>query len=154
MFSLIILSVSVLLLLQFRPLINRGPVETRVMELPDFQQMEIDIPYNVFLVEGEVNSIVMEGPGKEIEQIFFEVKDTLLNIRHKHKKWLRDGMSRIVNYRSDINVYVTVKDLSQINVTSSKAFSIKKKGDDDLVGWIIRKTRKAWNTSPWKIYYV
>ena len=151
MYSLIILSVSVLLLLQFRPMINKGPVETRVMELPDFQQIEIDVPYNVFLVEGEVNSIVVEGPQREIEQIFYELKDTLLNIQYKQKKWLRDGISKIINYQSDINVYVTVKDLSQINVTSSRAFSIKKKGNNDPIGWIIQTGRKS---SPWKISYV
>jgi len=151
MYSLIILSVSVLLLLQFRPMINKGPVETRVMELPDFQQIEIDVPYNVFLVEGEVNSIVVEGPQREIEQIFYELKDTLLNIQYKQKKWLRDGISKIINYQSDIYVYITVKDLSQINVTSSRAFSIKKKGNNDPIGWILQTGQKA---SPWKIYYV
>ncbi|MFC2126335.1 GIN domain-containing protein, partial [Bacteroidota bacterium] len=154
LFSLIILSISVLLLLQFRPIIKKDPVETRVMELPDFQRLEIDVPYNVFLVEGEVNSIVVEGPGKEIEQIFYEMKDTLLNIQYRQNQWLKDWITQVINYQSDINVYVTVKDLSQINVTSSKAFSIKKKVDGDPIGWIIKTTQKVWNASHWKIYYV
>ncbi len=154
LFLLITLSVSVLLLMQFKPTINKGPIQTKVMELPDFRQMEIDVPYNVFLVEGEVNSMVVEGPVKEIGRIFFEMKDTVLNIQHRQNQWLQDWFANLINLRGEINVYVTVKDLSQINITSSKAFSIHKKSKGDPIGWIINTTRKVWNVSSRRIYNV
>ena len=154
LFFLITLSVSVLLLMQFRPTINKSPIKTKVMELPDFQQLEIDIPYNVFLVEGEVNSIVVEGPVKEISRIFYEMKDTVLNIQHRQNQWLHDWIANLVNFRNEINVYVTVKDLSEINVTSCRAFSIQKKSENNPIGWIINTTRKVWEESYRKINHV
>ena len=48
-------------------------------------------------------------------QIFYEMKDTVLNIQHRRNSWLHDWVVNLINYRSDINVYVTVKDLLKLN---------------------------------------
>ena len=39
---------------------GEGLVQIRMMGLPDFLQSEVDIPYEVFLMEGEMNSLVVE----------------------------------------------------------------------------------------------
>ena len=154
LFLLITLTISVLLFIQFNPINKKSAVETRVIELPDFQKMEIDLPYNVFLIEGKANSMVVQGPVQDISRIFYEIKDAELNIRHKRPQWIKNWVKRLIYFRSDIKIYVTVKDLSQINVTSSKAFSIRKKIPGDPVGWLLNTSRKVWKASSKSFQYV
>jgi len=136
-FLIVILVVSGLLLFQFYPILKKDPVQTRVLELPEFQQLEVDIPYNVFLVEGETNSLVVEGPEKAVSDIFYEFSDTILNINHKRNKWIREWLVWLGMYEMEINVYITAKDISLINVTNPEIYSIQKSYREDPASRVI-----------------
>lgn len=132
-FFIVILFIFGLLLFQFYPMIDMGPVKTRVMELPDFQQLDVDIPYNVFLVEGEMNTLVVEGPENTVSSIFYEFNDTVLNINHKPSRWVQGWLNWILRNRKEINVYITAKDLSLINVMNPEIYSIQRSCEDSPV---------------------
>ena len=151
-FFIVILFVFGLLLFQFYPMIEKGPVKTRVMELPDFQQLEVDIPYNVFLVEGEMNSLVVEGPENAVSSIFYEFNDTVLNINHKRSRWVLGWLNWIVRNRKEINVYITAKDLSLINVMNPEIYSIQRSCDDGPVSRVIITSFK-WPGNPYVELY-
>ena len=136
-FLIVVLVVFGLLLYQFYPIMKKGPIQTKVLELPEFQELEVDIPYNVFLVEGEMNSLVVEGPEKAVSNIFYEFNDTILNISYKRSKWIREWLALVGMFEMEINVYITAKDISLIHVTNPEIYSNQRSYKDDLASRII-----------------
>lgn len=137
LFFLIILFITILIFIQFNPIASRKSVQTKVLKLPEINQMDINIPYNVYLVEGETNSMVIEGPEDLIEKISVVMDDTTLNIHRKGNQWLEDLIHIIWVPESKINVYVTVKDLSEVKIKSRGKFSFQRAKEDSPIGWMI-----------------
>lgn len=83
--------------------------ETR--KVVEFDKIGLAIPANLYLTQGSKNEVVIEADEDLLGKIVTEVNGTSLDIRFE--KWY--------NYKGigSINIYVTVKDLKELDVSGS-----------------------------------
>lgn len=82
-----------------------------IRNLGNFDEIGLAIPANLYLTQGSKNEVIIEADEDLLEKIETEVHGSSLNIQFE--KWY--------NYRgvSDINVYITVKDIKKLVVSGS-----------------------------------
>lgn len=80
-------------------------VQTQTYALPDFTELEFNSYFQVFLIQGDENSLRVEAAKKRLDDLTWEVDGQTLKFKSKGKfSWTKPGSS-------DIKLYITLKDL-------------------------------------------
>lgn len=84
--------------------------------LTGFNAIEVAGSYDVYLTQGNTESVRVEAPGDVIDKILTEVRGNTLRIynRNEHGSWNWGG-----DNNKKMAVYVTVKDINSIGITGS-----------------------------------
>jgi len=113
-----------------------------IQELKGMNQLTIDFRCNVFLVEGEDEFILIEGPAKKIRQIETFTTYGCVKIRENKKTLLAGIFNLFIPEPNDINIYITVNDLNIFKLSYIDEESNIKFNSIDCLGLILMKGEK------------
>ncbi len=94
--------------------------------LQGFTGIRIQGPYDVYVTQGDGESVKMDAPAEILPRIITEVKAGVLNIQNKHDNWgwgERSWWSERSWWHTHkrIAVYITAKNLDDISISGSAA---------------------------------
>jgi len=132
-----------LIFYQFNFKIDEGEMITSsIKKIKGINQLTIDVSCNVFLVEGEGEHILVEGPAKKIDKIETSTQDGCVKIT-EHKKTFLAGIFSFLNIEeNDINIYITVKELESFNFSFIDESKTVKYTSGECIGLILLKGQK------------
>jgi hypothetical protein len=106
----LLLNFSCTALGQWGPQIKgEGPLVKKTLNIDDFNAFSLMISGNVYLEQGASQKVEVEGQANLIDVLNTEVKDQMWRIKFDER----------VRNMSQFNVYITVPDLEEINVSGS-----------------------------------
>jgi len=86
-----------------------GPIETDIIEVGQVNGLELDIPAKVYLKQGDEQFISIEAQGNILDNIERSNRNGKLKLK----------FDRNVNKCEQIVVYMTIRDLNEINIAGS-----------------------------------
>jgi hypothetical protein len=90
---------------------NGQRLQAEERKVPRFSGISISVPGEVHIVQGDQQKLVVEGTPRILEELVTEVKGGQLNVRLP--KW------RLFQSRDEINIYLVVTDLKNIQLSGS-----------------------------------
>jgi hypothetical protein len=115
---------------------------SKIQSISELSQLCIDVNCNVFLVEGDGQHILMEGPVKKLKHIQAISNGSCIKITKSTSTFLA-GVFRIFESKgNDINIYITLKDLDDIKFSHIDELSSVKFTSSDCMGLILSKGQK------------
>jgi hypothetical protein len=115
-----VLGVFTCLLLLYQYNNNRdkpGHISSKIESLKNIHQLCINVKCNVFLVEGEEQNILVEGPGKELRHIQALSNNGCFSITRERDPFLAAIFNIFNIEKNNINIYITIKDLDNIKLS-------------------------------------
>ena len=117
-------------------------IASNIKKIKGINQLSIDINCNVFFVEGEGDHILVEGPAKKLLRIETSIHDGSVNIT-EHKKTFLAGIFSFFNIEeNNINIYITVKDLDNFNLSFIDENKALKYISGECIGLSLNKGQK------------
>ena len=86
-----------------------GPVQTRVLNLPDLHSLDLRIDAEVRLTQGNQQSIIVEGQANILD---------LLELDVQNGRWEIE-FDRCVNQRNDLRIIITMPQIRNLDVSGS-----------------------------------
>jgi len=117
-------------------------IASSIKKISGINQLSIDIDCNIFFVEGEGEHILVEGPAKKLVRIETSIHDGSVNIT-EHKKTFLAGIFSFLNIeKNNINIYITVKDLDNFNLSFIDENKAIKYISGECIGLSLHKGQK------------
>jgi hypothetical protein len=104
-----------------------GKVVTETREVQDFLAVSVSYPADVFIQQGKTESVKIEAEDNLMPQLSTEMQNGTLIIRNKEIDW-----NKRVNPTKPVRITVMVKDLHNINFSSSGTVHVEKLATDEL----------------------
>lgn len=119
LFSFLAIIILFLIIFQSeRAKITSGVVASKISSMENVEQLLINLDCNIYIVEGEEQNILFEGPPKKISQVHTISRSGSIEI-HKKGETLLAGVLEIFDLKkADLNVYITIYDLDQIRISN------------------------------------
>jgi len=115
---------------------------SKIQAISELSQLCIDVDCNVFLVEGDAQHILMEGPGKKLKHIKAVDNEGCIKITKNTGTFLA-GVFRIFKSKeNDINIYITLKDLDDIKFSYIDELSSVRFTSKECMGLILSRGQK------------
>jgi len=119
--------------------------------LSGFNGVHVAGPFDVYITQGNTESVKVEAPADMMDRILTEVNDGVLKVYSKHDNW---NWGLWWGNHKKIVIYVTAKDLNTINISGSgdvyfkegiKTSSLKLRisGSGDMLGKVDVKTLES-----------
>ena len=86
--------------------------------MTDINQLLIDVNCNIFLMEGDGEYILVEGPDRKIQQIQAIDCDGCIRITENKGTFLAGLIGIFKAQENDINIYITINDLEDIKFSN------------------------------------
>ncbi len=111
-----------LVFIQFNPFIQiKQPSLTQVKKIGEFRQLSVNLNCNVFLVQGDAQSIVYEGPSRIIKKIRIDIDHDRVTIHREKESWKGFLFGWLDKQQGkEVNIYVVVKDIHGIELDRNK----------------------------------
>ena len=103
-----------------------GNVITQTRNVSDFLAIEVDYPAQVFITQGNTESVKIEAEDNVLPGLKTEIQNGQLRIFYKSK----DG--KHVNPKKTVKITIVVKDLKDVDFTSAGELNIKGLKTDNL----------------------
>ena len=117
-------------------------IASNIKKINDINQLTVDVNCNVFLVKGDGEHILVEGPAKKIGRIVTSTRDGCVKVT-EHKKTFLAGIFNFLHIEeNDINIYITVKDLDSFNFSFIDENKTVKYTSGECIGIILLKGQK------------
>jgi 5S rRNA maturation endonuclease (ribonuclease M5) len=126
--------IVILLVIQTYLLHVEKPPYSQVSAANTFNQLLVDIECNVYLLEGEKQNILVEGPNDKIRNIETIYNEGCITIRENSNKMLSRMMNLINNNQEPINVYITVNNLDDFHIHMDNQSPEVKYSAEDIIG--------------------
>ena len=111
---------------------------SEVNALKSFSQLMLDMECNVFLLEGESQHILVEGPGDRMKNIETTVEEGSITVKENGKRLI----SRILNiFEPDherVNIYITINNLDNIKLDAGDDQPDVKYVSEDMIGLTLK----------------
>jgi hypothetical protein len=107
----------------------------------DLSQLCIDVDCNVFLVEGDEQHILMEGPVNKLKHIQAIKNEDCIRITKNTSAFLAGIFNLFNSKKNDINIYITLKDLDDIKLSHEDLSSVRFTSNE-CMGLILSKGQK------------
>ncbi len=130
----------ILLIFQMKDIwrIQGNPV-SEIKETEDMRQLIVDIPANVFLIEGEKQRIVIEGSERLMSNIITTCEEGLIRVGPKETKKVLFSFSGLFNNRKEkLNIYLSMKTLDKLQPPQDKKYNIRYQ-TNNLIGLFLLK---------------
>lgn len=111
---------------------------SEVNPINSFSQLMLDIECNVFLMEGEKQHILLEGPGNRIKNIETVKNEGCIVVREKEKRLISRIRGLIGSENEKINIYITVDKLDNIKLEMKDRQPEIKYKAEDVIGLTLR----------------
>lgn len=110
--------------------INVADTAIKSVAVSGFTSIHVGGPFDVYLTQGNEETVKVEATKEFMDRIVVEVKDGVLKINRKHDNWGWGndswwGDKGIWHNHEHIKVYVTAKNLEAITVSGSSGVSFK-----------------------------
>lgn len=132
------LLIIMLLVIQAYFLRSEEPPYSRVKSIDQFNQLQVDMECNIFLIEGDRQNILVEGPSEKIRDIETIYNEGCITIRENGKKLLSRFKDFIINKSQRINIYITVNDLDDFYLDSGNHSPEVKYSAQDIIGLTLK----------------
>ena len=115
---------------------------SKIENLTNVEQLMINVKSNIYLVEGEIPNILVEGPGKILKEIETIECDGCLTIKNQDISYLSMALNLFNSKKADINIYITLPDLELYNLTEELNDSNVKFTSVDRMGLYLPSGKK------------
>ena len=114
-------------------------IASSIRKINDIKQLIIDLNCNVYLMQGEGEHLLLEGPQKKISRIIASNQNGCVKIS-QHKKTFMAGVFNFLDFEeNNINIYITVKDLSHFDFSFIEDSKTIKYVSGECIGLILSK---------------
>ncbi len=96
--------------------ISSKSIKTEDRHLSGFNAVNLVGSYDVYIIQGATESVIVKAPDNVIGNIVTEVQNGVLKIYNKHNSGFHWGWN---NGNNKMVIYVSVKDINSISVTGS-----------------------------------
>jgi len=111
---------------------------SEVNRLESFNQLLVAIECNIFLMEGEKQNMLVEGPGGKMKNIETIYNEGCITIK-KNKEKLLSRILRIINGdKYIINIYITVNNLDDFYIDAGNDQPEVKYSAEDMIGLTLK----------------
>lgn len=117
-------------------------VASKVENLSNVDQLMINIKSNIYIVKGEVQNILVEGPEKILQKIETVECDGCLTIKNREVGYLAMALNFFNSKKSEVNIYITLPDLNQYNLADILNNANIKFSSADRMGIFLPKGKK------------
>jgi hypothetical protein len=132
------LLIVVLLVLQTYFPGDKEPPLSEVNTIDQFNQLLVDMECNVFLIEGEKQNILVEGPSEKIRNIETIYYEGCITIRENSKKILSRVMNLFNKNPEHINIYITVNNLEDFHIDANNQSPEVRYSAQDIIGLTLK----------------
>ncbi len=132
------LLIVILLVFQTYLLRDKEPPFSKVNPIDQFNQLLVEMECNVFLIEGEKQNILVEGPSEKIRNIETVYYEGCITIRENSKRMLSRVMSLFNKNPEKINIYITVNNLNDFHIDGINHSPEVKYSAQNIVGMTLR----------------
>ena len=121
---------------------NSTEKSSKVESIKNINQLSIHLNCNVFLVEGEEQHILVEGPGKTLQQIKTSTKDGCTVITREKAPFLKEVLNIFNWEKNSINIYVTLPNLDHVKLSDIDELKDIKFISNGCLGLIVSNGQK------------
>jgi hypothetical protein len=132
------LLIILLLVIQASFFQGEEPLYSQVKTIDQFNQLQVDMECNIFLIEGDKQNILVEGPGEKIRDIETIYNEGCITIRENSKRLLSRIMELMIYKSHQINIYITVNDLGDFYIDSGDHSPEVKYSAQDIIGLTLK----------------
>jgi hypothetical protein len=130
--------IILLLFLQTQYFRTENKSYSDVNPINSFSHLMLDIECNVFLIKGEDQHILLEGPGSRIKNIITTNNRGCIVVRENGKGWISRLMSLIKSEKEKVNIYITLNNLNNIKIETRDKQPEVKYSAEDIIGLTLR----------------
>jgi len=117
-------------------------ITSKIKQITDINHLLIDVNCNIFLIEGDGEHILVEGPDSKIQQIQAIDCDGCIRIT-KSKGTFLAGLFDIYNAKqNNINIYITINDLEDFKFSNIDENMNIKYISSECLGLILSRGQK------------
>lgn len=116
----------------------REPYFSEVNTIDQFNQLLVDMECNVFLIEGEKQNILVEGPSEKIRSIETIYHEGCITIRENSKKMLSRMMDLFNKNPEHVNIYITVNNLRDFHIDANNQSPEVRYSAQDMIGMTLK----------------
>lgn len=117
---------------------NEKPI-SEVQILESFNQLHVDLECNIYLVEGEAQRILVEGPTNKLKKIVTINNEGSITIRQNGKELISTFFNFFDTNKYHINIYISVNNLDNFTIIPCDEESIFRYIADDIIGLSIKQ---------------
>jgi hypothetical protein len=117
-------------------------ITSKIKPMTDINQLLIDVNCNIFLMEGDGEYILVEGPDSKIQQIQAIDFDGCIRITENKGTFLAGLFGIFKAKQNDINIYITINDLEDIKFSNIGNKLNIKYISSDCLGLILSRGQK------------
>lgn len=105
-------------------------------------QLLIEVESTVYLVEGEQNNIMVEGPENILKKITTHIEGGCISIKNSTNSLFSGLLGKLLTEGNHVNIYITLPDLSDFVVGENEPGSTIKYRSGDRIGLSLKKGEK------------
>jgi hypothetical protein len=132
------LLIILLLIFQVYLFQSDEPPYSRVKTVDQFNQLLVEMECNVFLIEGDKQNILVEGPSEKIRKIETTYHEGRITIRESSNKLLSRVMSFFVKNPEKVNIYITLNNLDDFHIEARNHSPEVKYSAQDIIGLTLK----------------
>lgn len=114
------------------------PPFSEINRIDSFNQLLVNIECNVFLLEGDNENILVEGPSDKIRNIETIYNEGSITIEENSQKILSRVMNLFSNNQEKINIYITVHDLDDFHIGANNQQPEVKYSAENIIGLTLK----------------
>lgn len=114
------------------------PPFSEINRIDSFNQLLVNIECNVFLLEGDNENILVEGPSDKIRNIETIYNEGSITIEENSQKILSRVMNLFSNNQEKINIYITVHDLDDFHIDANNQQPEVKYSAENIIGLTLK----------------
>jgi hypothetical protein len=142
-YSILGIFTCLLIFYQFKFSFNEtDETSTEIKRIKNAHQVHIDLNCNIFIVEGEEQNILFEGPEKKIQQIQTISDKGCIRITQKRDALFASIFNILHLGTNDVIVYVTIDDLDRIRISNLDGNKNIKYTSAECLGLFLDKGQK------------
>jgi hypothetical protein len=142
-YSILGVFTCLLIFYQFNFKLNEtGNISSKIKSITNIDQLLINVNCNIFIVEGEDQNILLEGPDRKIRQIQAVSMDDCISISREKETFPASILGIFNLEKNDINIYITINDFDNIRISTVDELNNIKYTSAECMGLILSRGQK------------
>ena len=144
LYGLLGILTAALVLIQFRlPVSIMKTKEANLQSYRDLSQLLIEVESTIYLVEGDAEQIMVEGPENMLKKINTQIEGGCISIRNSSSTLISGMLNTLFNEENKISIYITLPSLENYVIGENNDPGYIKYQSSDRIGMSLKRGDKV-----------